>query len=56
MGSYDQIIWPVIGTSKKEKGLIKITSSKGIVWYKTLKGPINVEIHFKRGRYNTASI
>ena len=48
MGSYDQIICPVIRISTKEKGVIKITSSKGIVWYKTFKGPINVEIHFKR--------
>ena len=48
MGSYDHIIWPVIGTSEKEQGLMKITSLKCTGRYKTHTGLKNVEIHFKR--------
>ena len=48
MGSYDHIIWPVIGTYEKEQGVMNITSLKCTGRYKTHNGLKNVEIHFKR--------
>ena len=48
MGSYDHIIWPVIGPYEKEQGVMKIISLKCTGRYKTHNGLKNVEIHFKR--------